>query len=41
MHLLLPYLYSCWLSYDNGAIWAFAGPVAGIVLVSFFTGPTC
>ena len=27
-------IYSCWLSYDNGAIWAFAAPVAGIILVS-------
>ena len=28
-------IYSCWLSYDNGAIWAFAAPVAGIILVVY------
>ncbi|XP_046446417.1 adhesion G protein-coupled receptor L3-like [Daphnia pulex] len=28
-----PFSY-CWLSYENGAIWAFAGPVAAVVLMN-------
>ncbi|EFX79820.1 hypothetical protein DAPPUDRAFT_34083, partial [Daphnia pulex] len=28
-----PFSY-CWLSYENGAIWAFAGPVAAIIFIN-------
>ena len=46
LHLCLPillvtvlifYCYSCWLTTDRMFIWSFAGPVAFILLVMFYT----
>ena len=30
------YIYSCWISTDQGAIWGFAGPMIAIIIVRLF-----
>ena len=32
----LPVSHSCWLTVDEGLVWAFAGPAAAVLMVSTF-----